>query len=164
MIRSIQNFIDYFSGVRRRTLNFAGAIPPASLDWSPKEGEFTCADLLRHIAAGEKMFVGVVTQGRWKYDGHAGDQQSLDELLALLDRTHTQATQALVALPDTELDQPRPSLVGDRPLKAWRWLMAMSEHEIHHRSQLAMYLMLLGVTPPHIFGLGVEDIIARTVG
>jgi uncharacterized damage-inducible protein DinB len=164
MIRSTQNFIDYFSGVRRRTLHFASGIPTDHLDWSPKDGEFTCADLLRHIAASEKLFVGVVAEGRWKYGGHGGDQGSLDELIALLDRTHEESMRLLGGLPDAELDQPRPSLVADRPLKVWRWLMIMSEHEIHHRSQLAVYLTLLGVTSPHIFGLGVEDIIARAVG
>jgi uncharacterized damage-inducible protein DinB len=42
--------------------------------------------------------------------------------------------------------------------------MAMTEHEIHHRSQLAMYLLLLGVKPPHIYGLGVEELIAKATG
>jgi len=69
----------------------------------------------------------------------------------------------LSALPDDALMEMRPSLNGPE-LKVWRWLMAMSEHEIHHRSQLAVYLSLMGVQPPHIFGLGVEDIISLTVG
>jgi uncharacterized damage-inducible protein DinB len=42
--------------------------------------------------------------------------------------------------------------------------MAMVEHEIHHRSQIAMYLSLMGVPPPHIYGLGVEDVIALATG
>ena len=71
--------------------------------------------------------------------------------------------QRVRAYPDSELFTARPTLNG--PLvKAWRLLMAMVEHEIHHRSQLAMYLMLLGVQPPHIYGLGVEDVIARATG
>ncbi len=164
MIRTVQDFIDYFSSVRRRTLNYAGVIPNDRLNWSPREGEFTCADILRHIAAGEKMFVGVVTQSKWKYDGHGGDQRSLAELLAHLDRTHREAMEALQSLPDSELDQTRPALEGNTQVRAWRWLMAMVEHEIHHRGQLAMYLMLMEITPPHLYGLGVEDLIARATG
>jgi uncharacterized damage-inducible protein DinB len=34
----------------------------------------------------------------------------------------------------------------------------MTEHEVHHRSQLASYLTWMGVEPPDIFGLGVEDV------
>jgi uncharacterized damage-inducible protein DinB len=41
--------------------------------------------------------------------------------------------------------------------------MAMAEHDIHHRSQLAVYLSLMDVQTPHIFGLGVEDLIALSV-
>ncbi len=33
--------------------------------------------------------------------------------------------------------------------------MAMVEHEIHHRSQLADCLKQVGVEPPQIFGLGI---------
>jgi uncharacterized damage-inducible protein DinB len=110
------------------------------------------------------MFVGVVTHGKWSYAGHDGHQTSLDDLIALLDQTHAEAMNALRSLLDSELDQPRPALEGNPQVKAWRWLMAMTEHEIHHRSQLAMYLLLMGITPPHIYGLGVEDLMAKATG
>ena len=164
MIHSTHDFIKYFAGVRKRTLNFALLVPTDRINWSPKEGEFTCADILRHIASSEKMFVGVVVQNKWKYDGHSGDQKSMDELITLLDQAHAEAMGALRFLPDSTLDQPRRALEGSAQVRAWRWLMAMTEHEIHHRSQLAMYLLLMGVTPPHIYGLGVEDLIAKATG
>jgi uncharacterized damage-inducible protein DinB len=49
-------------------------------------------------------------------------------------------------------------------VKAWRLLMAMVEHEIHHRSQLADYLTIMGVDPPQIYGMGVEEVITLAVG
>ena len=165
MIQSITDFIKYFESIRRRTLNYIRVVPADQLDWSPKEGEFTCADIIRHFAASEKMFVGVVVNGRWNYEGHVSDQQqSLDELNALLESTHIEAMNTLEQLSNQDLNEPRygPKREG-HPLKAWRWLMAMTEHEIHHRSQLAVYLSLMGVQPPHIFGLGVEDFIAVSV-
>ena len=164
MIHSTEIFIEYFTGVRKRTLNYVRVVRGDQINWSPKEGEFTCADIIRHIASGEKMFVGVATQGKWKYEGHGGSQGSLDELIAHLEQTHLEAMNDLRSLPDSELHQPRPALEGNIQIKTWRWLMAMVEHEIHHRSQLAMYLMLMGITPPHIYGLGVEDLIAKATG
>ena len=128
LISSVAAFIAYFESIRRRTLQFVAQVPPERMDWAPRAGEFTCGDIVRHLAA-----------------GHA----------AALDRLRT--------LPDAALAEHRPSLDGP-PIRAWRLLMAMVEHEIHHRSQLAMYLMLLGVQPPHIYGLGVEDVIARATG
>lgn len=166
MIQSTTDFIKYFESIRHRTLNYIRVIPPDRLAWSPKEGEFTCADIIRHIIAAEKMFVRVATEGSWNYAGHeAESEQSLDELIALLDATHVETMDKLRQFPDQDLNTPRygPKDEG-HPLKTWRWLMAMTEHEIHHRSQLAVYLSLMGVQPPHIFGLGVEDLIALSVG
>ena len=165
MIQSTVDFIKYFEGIRRRTMNYIRVIPADRLAWSPKPGEFTCADIIRHIITAEKMFVRVVIEGNWKYEGHeAHDEQSLDEMIALLETIHVEEMEKLGQFPDQDLSEPRYGPKGEgRPLKAWRWLMAMSEHEIHHRSQLAVYLSMLDVQPPHIFGLGVEDLIALSV-
>jgi len=165
MIQSTTDFIKYFDSIRRRTFNYIRVVPAERLNWSPKEGEFTCADIIRHIIAAEQMFVRVAIEGRWNYEGHeAESKQSLDELIALLESTHIEAMEKLGQFPDGDLNAQRygPKEAG-HPLKAWRWLMAMTEHEIHHRSQLAVYLSLMGVQPPHIFGLGVEDLIALSV-
>jgi len=165
MIRSTADFIRYFESIRRRTLNYARLVPPDRLGWSPGQGEFTCAHILRHILATERMFVRAALEGRWNYEGHESEEEGgLDELLALFETVHAEVMRALAQLPDANLDAPRPGPKGDgQPVKAWRWLMAMAEHEIHHRSQLAVYLSMLGVQPPHIFGLGVEDLIALSV-
>ena len=165
MLKNIQGFIDYFEGVRRRTLNYLKTIPSDSLNWSPREGEFTIRDLLFHLTVTEKMFVGVFIRNKWKYeDNHADHKEdSLDQLIAYLEQTHIGAMNALRVVNDTELDQQRLTLEGTS-LKAWRLLMMMVEHEVHHRSQLAVYLSLMGVQPPHIFGMGVEDVIARATG
>jgi uncharacterized damage-inducible protein DinB len=160
MIHSVEEFIQYFDGIRRRTLRFARAIPPDRIDWSPGGEAYTCGDLLRHLVAVEKITICEVADGRWAaYPGHdrdlAGD---LEAVIGYLETTHAEAMSRLRALPDSELDQHRAALTG-HPLKTWRLLMSMVEHEIHHRSQLASYLTMMGVEPPQIFGLGVEDVV-----
>lgn len=162
MIQSVGGFIDYYASIRRRTLQFVAAIPADRWDWAPAPGEYTFGDLVRHLAAAEQMFVGAVALGHWQYPGHhalpASDPQT-QTLLALLDTRHQAALHLLRSVPDSDLNQPRVALTG-QPVKTWRLLLAMVEHEVHHRSQLAMYLTLLQVTPPHLYGLGVEDVIA----
>ena len=81
----------------------------------------------------------------------------------LLPATHREAMEKLGTLGDSALFETRPSLRGTE-VKTWRLLMAMVEHEVHHRSQLAMYLTLNRIKPPHIYGLGVEDVIALATG
>jgi uncharacterized damage-inducible protein DinB len=107
------------------------------------------------------MFVGAVARQEWRYAGHSGPTGvPLATLLADLAAGHVQALNTLRAVPDSALHEPRPTLDGPT-VPGWRLLLAMVEHEIHHRSQLAGYLTQLGVPAPHIFGLGVEDVIAR---
>ena len=164
MIQSVDSFIAYFESIRRRTLNFIQAIPPERLAWSPRAGEFTSAELVRHLGAAERMFVGAAVAGRWNYAGHEHDRQpGLDALLAELEAGHAAAIVELRGLSDAGLCAARPTLNGP-PARAWRLLMALVEHEIHHRSQLALYLALMGVEPPQIYGLGVEDVIALATG
>jgi uncharacterized damage-inducible protein DinB len=161
MLQSMTTFVPYFESIRRRTLTCIRCIPEDHLDWAPKPGEFTCGDIIRHLAAAESMFVGAVAESRWRYGGHtAREATTLDTLIADLEQRHAGAMATLRQVPDHELQQPRPTLDGP-PVKAWRLLMALVEHEAHHRSQLAVYLLLMGVQPPHIYGLGVEDVIAR---
>ncbi len=160
MIQGIEQFITYFDAIRRRTIHYIRTVPADQIDWSPQATEFTCGDIVRHLAAGEQMFVGVVVTGKWVYPGHTAQvHETLETILARLADVHNTAQESLRTLTDNDLQQSRPTLNGP-PVKAWRLLLAMVEHEVHHRSQLATYLMLLGVTPPQIYGLGVEDVIA----
>ena len=160
MITSVTAFADYFEGVRSRTRHFVAAVPPDRADWTPQLGEYTCGDIVRHLAACEAMFVGAVVDGAWRYPGHDREvAPTLDAALAHLDAGHAQAAAQLRTLADGALNDPRPPLEpGARPVRAWRLLLAMSEHEVHHRSQLASYLTWMGVEAPDIFGLGVEDV------
>jgi uncharacterized damage-inducible protein DinB len=164
MIHSIAAFIDYFASIRRRTLTYLRAIPPEQVDWTPRQGEFSLGDIIRHLTAAERMFVGAVVDGRWRYDGHerAGNDD-LASLIAHLEQTHLETMARLRPLSDAALQEPRPTLNGPQ-VKAWRLLLALTEHEIHHRSQVAVYLALLGIEPPQIYGLGVEDVIALATG
>jgi uncharacterized damage-inducible protein DinB len=164
MIRTVESFIGYFEGIRRRTLKYLQAIPEDSGNWAPKAGEFTYIDLIHHLAAAEAMFIGVAVNGEWRYAKPPEPARaSLEAALVHLTENHAQAINQLRGLADAELDQPRPTLEGP-PVKAWRLLMAMVEHETHHRSQVAVHLSLMGVEPPQIYGLGVEDVIARITG
>jgi uncharacterized damage-inducible protein DinB len=164
VIGSVREFTEYFDGVRRRTVGFFRTTPPDMIDWVPKTGEYTCGDIIRHVATSESMFTGVVAEGVWRYDGHARAlAATLDQALALLDSRHAAAFRALARTDDAALGEPRPALEpGGRPIHGWRVLMAMCEHEVHHRSQLASYLTLMGVDAPDVFGLGVEDVARLT--
>jgi uncharacterized damage-inducible protein DinB len=164
MIESVTSFLAYFESVRRRTLNFCGAVPESQIDWAPRPGEFTCGDIVRHLAASEQMFAMVALTGRWFYPGHErGLGADLRGALAYLDASHTSAVASLGAMSDEALADSREVIRG-RPIKIWRVLMLMAEHEIHHRSQIGSYLSLMGVESPQLYGLHLEEVIAYCDG
>jgi uncharacterized damage-inducible protein DinB len=39
------------------------------------------------------------------------------------------------------------------PVTAWKLLRAMIEHEVHHRGEMYVYLALLGVERPPLYGV-----------
>lgn len=43
-----------------------------------------------------------------------------------------------------------------------KWLRAMVEHEIHHRGQIYLYLGLLKIETPPLFGLTSEQVIEKS--
>jgi len=56
-IYSAQNFLAYYEKIRQRTLRVVNCIPPDRIEWTYKEGKFTFGDLIRHLAAIEKIHV-----------------------------------------------------------------------------------------------------------
>lgn len=148
MLTSPDAFASYFAAVRQRTLNYVQIIPPDQLEWTPKAGEFSYGDIVRHLAAAEALYVGVVADGTWHVQDHPRHpDDTLAGLIARLELTHAQALATLRALPVDILSEQRASRDGP-PVSAWRWLMVLAEHEIQHRGQLAVYLSLMGVPPP----------------
>jgi uncharacterized damage-inducible protein DinB len=158
MLTSTAAFIQYFERVRARTMAFVDAIPLEKMDWSPRAGEYSCGDLVRHLASVETMDVEAALGNGWRYPGHAPSLgESHAAARAYLHDTHARMMERLRTLPDAGLTTRRGDL-EERPVAVWRILMAMVEHEIHHRSQLAAYLAELGVQPPQLFGVTVEEL------
>jgi uncharacterized damage-inducible protein DinB len=48
-------------------------------------------------------------------------------------------------------------------ITVWKWLRAMVEHEIHHRGQIYLYLAMLEVPTPPLYGLTSEQVRERSM-
>jgi uncharacterized damage-inducible protein DinB len=157
MLKDMPSYLTYLNRVRERTLLALDRIPADQLAWTPRAGEFTLGDIARHFGASEQMFVDAALGAGWHYPGHRAEiwGVTLDDIRAKLERTHTDALARLRSAGDAALNAKQPDLKGN-PISAWRMLMLLIEHEIHHRSQLDTYLMLLGVEPPQVFGVKME--------
>jgi uncharacterized damage-inducible protein DinB len=82
-------------------------------------------------------------------------------VIEFLDRMHREAMEVFGGLGDDDLKLKCVTPAGS-PITVWKWLRAMTEHEIHHRGQIYLMLGLLGVPTPPLYGLTSEEVRARS--
>jgi uncharacterized damage-inducible protein DinB len=79
------------------------------------------------------------------------------------DRLHAESMAIFGKLSPEDLER-KCVTPGGAPIATWKWLRAMVEHEAHHRGQLYLYLAMLGVPTPPLYGLTEEEVKARSAG
>ena len=152
-------FLRYWERVHERTARVVALVPPSALEWSYQPGKFTCGDLIRHLAAIERTMFAENAAGRpSRYSGHG--RELADGYPAVMDfyrRMHEETVAIVAALAPADLLR-RCRTPGGAELPVWKWLRAMLEHQIHHRGQLYLYLSMLGVPAPPLYGLTSEEV------
>lgn len=156
-IRDLSTFLDYFGKLHQRTMRVVSCIPSDKVDWSFRPGKFTVGDLARHIAAANRYIFAETLQGKpSRYAGCGKELASTyDEIIAFSEKLHQESTQIISG---SDLNG-RCRTPDGASMTAWKWLRAMTEHEIHHRGQIYTYLALLEVSTPPLYGLTSEQIV-----
>lgn len=162
-IHSVEPFVEYYAKVRGRTDAVVACIPRDEIEWTVRPGRFTLGDIVRHLGAIERYMYAENALGKpSRYPGHGRELASgYDEVLAFFAETHRQSMEIFSGLSPDDLRGKCETPAGVK-ITVWKWLRAMVEHEIHHRGQLYLYLGLLGVEVPQIFGLTSEEVRARS--
>jgi len=158
MVHDIEEYVKYLDGVHKRTMQYLKAIPDELLNWKPSEDKFSIADLLRHIASARLMFLEIFEHGSWTYAGHdISKGASLEYISNYLESCQVNLTEGLLKIGNDVLSKKVLTLHGHE-VSAWRILMSIPEHEIHHRGQISTYLQMNKIEPPQIFGLKIEQV------
>jgi uncharacterized damage-inducible protein DinB len=163
-IVSIQAFLQYFSSVRKRTMRVARCIPADKIDWGYAPGKFTLGDILRHLAVAERYMWAENVQGHpARYTTHGKElADGLENVLVFMERMHAESVEIFSRLSGEDL-QRKCVTPGNAPITTWKSLRLMTEHEIHHRGQIYLYLAMLGVPTPPLYGLTSEQVRAQGV-
>ena len=163
-IRDLAEFLNYFDKVHQRTMRVVRAIPPDKVDWRFRDGVFTLGDLVRHIATVNRYMFGEIVQGR--PSAYAGCGRDLaaryEEIIEFAERLYRETTAILSTFNPEDLNRKCTTPDG-ASITTWKWLRAMIEHEIHHRGQIYIYLSILGVPTPPLYGLTSEQLLDRSV-
>jgi uncharacterized damage-inducible protein DinB len=163
-IQNLDVFLEYLGKVHQRTVRVASCIPADKLEWSYREGKFTLGDLVRHVAAIERyMFVETIQGKPSQYSGCGTELASgLEEVLSFFERMHRESVEIISRLTSDDLNRKCATPDG-ASITVWKWLRAMVEHENHHRGQIYIYLAILGVPTPPLYGLTSEQVRERSL-
>ncbi|MFN2385444.1 MAG: DinB family protein [Thermoanaerobaculia bacterium] len=162
-ILEIAPFLEYFERLRDRTRRVVAAIPHERLDWTYRPGKFTCADIVRHLAAIERWMYAENVQGKpSRYAGHGPEiAEGYPDLTTFLESLHADAMTIFAGLTPQDLAGKCLTPAGTS-ITTWKWLRAMVEHEVHHRGQLYVYAGMMGLEGPPLYGLTSEEVRSRS--
>jgi uncharacterized damage-inducible protein DinB len=162
-ITTPREFLDYYEKVRQRTLKVIACIPPEKFGWRYAEGKFSFADIIRHLAAIERYMYAENAQFKpSRYPGHGPElAEGPENVLAFFHRLHQESMEIFSRLSPEDLRK-KCVTPGGVSITVWKWLRAMVEHEVHHRAQMYVYLGMLGITTPPIYGLTSEEVRERS--
>lgn len=159
-IDTIDEFTTYYARVKQRTARLFEHIPEDHLEWTFREGKFTIGDQVRHIANIERyMFASIAQHAQSRYAGCGVEYaQGLENVIAYYHAMSAESLAIFKSLSKEDLLKKCKTPAG-MEITCWKWLRAMLEHEIHHRAQVYLYLSMLEVETPPIFGLTSEEVI-----
>lgn len=163
-IRELGEFLTYLDRVHQRTMRVVHAVPPDKIDWTYRAGKFTLGDLVRHIATIERYMFAETAAGRPSRYAGCGPElaENYDEVVQVCERLHVESVQIFSQFTSADL-QGKCTTPDGTSITVWKWLRAMVEHEIHHRGQIYVYLSLLELPSPPLYGLTSEQVRERSV-
>jgi uncharacterized damage-inducible protein DinB len=164
IIRSYYPFWD--AQYRPYLLAAVDALPVEQFDFKPRPDMLTARQVVVHIAEAEAAWNRIIDRGpevdspEWVAPAddpaqgfrtlvEAPDHAALQRLLA---GAH-EATRSRFDRPAGELGRVLERRFDDGVVRTYtvHWILDhVQEHEIHHRSQLNLYLRMLGIEPPSI--------------
>ena len=153
--------LDHEFDATRRVL---AAVPWDRADWTPHEKSSPLGQLARHVATLPRFgLMSLTSDGVDMAEIKMPQDEigSTDDLLAVWDDTSAALRDALSQADDDDLDKPwtmsmrgNPLVSGQRHNIVRQWSLS---HIAHHRGQLTVYLRMLDVPVPGVYGPSADD-------
>ena len=138
-------------------------VPTDKLAWKPHSKSMSLGALAMHIASGPGFLTGWATQDSVTFSGGSSpDATSTAEILAAHDASAAQAKSNISSIGDANLGRmwefktPDGKTMMTMPKAALLRTLALN-HIYHHRGQLSVYLRLLDVPVPSIYGPSADE-------
>lgn len=133
-----------------KTRKILECVPDEQFEWRPHERSSTLGKLANHLAT-MPIFAAAVINGMAK---RSRDAASSGALLEAFDQNIAASREALGAANDEHLTVtvPQMNMTREDVLRE-----RMMSHMIHHRGQLTVYLRLLNVAVPGMYGPSADE-------
>jgi uncharacterized damage-inducible protein DinB len=131
-------------------------IPQDALAWKPHEKSRSLGEIAAHIANLPGVFIATLNHDEFDRNDYKSAVDTISDILETFDRNISSALEVLKAQPNEWLLASWRYKYGEQvifkmPRLAVIRAMALN-HMIHHRGQLSVYLRLLGIALPPVYG------------
>jgi uncharacterized damage-inducible protein DinB len=136
-------------------------VPSDRGEWRPHPKSFPIGHLAQLVSWMPGWLTNMATQPRLDLmTSPSYSFETTDTLLATFDRNVREARAALSTLDDGKLDQSWSLVMGDKTVFSNAVGSALRQtlrHLVHHRAQLTVYLRMLDIPVPGIYGASADD-------
>jgi uncharacterized damage-inducible protein DinB len=158
-----------FDNEAKTTRRVLERVPADKLEWRPHPKSMTLGVLALHVAGSPGVICGWAAEDETQLKGEPSPiPTSTEEILAAHDQSVEKSKEILGSLGDEGLKKMWSAKAGGNTLmtmpKAALVRAIVMNHWIHHRGQLSVYLRLLDVPVPSIYGPSADEnpFVART--
>jgi uncharacterized damage-inducible protein DinB len=148
----VETLLTEFDEEMTNTRRMLERVPGDKLAWKPHEKSFTLAKMANHLAAFPVAIAFVIT-------GRGATPPEAATKLELLEAFDQRVAIARATLAGTNENRLAETFMVDPGVTKARGaaLRRMISHMIHHRGQLSVYLRLLDVAVPGMYGLSADE-------
>jgi uncharacterized damage-inducible protein DinB len=157
-----QAFLQEFDNEATITRRVLERVPTDRFDWKPHPKSMSLGQLAMHTAMTPGAICGWACQDEFKFTGEkAPVATTTDEVLAAHDKSVAKVKDVMGELGDAGLMRSWKATAGEQtifemPKVALIRSIALN-HWYHHRGQLSVYLRLLDVPVPSIYGPSADE-------
>jgi uncharacterized damage-inducible protein DinB len=162
-MNAIESLLNQYDVEAQNTRKILECVPPEKFGWKPHEKSCSLAGLAGHIAELPGFLSAIattdvmeLTAGEWK----PFIPSTREELMQGFEKTMQDTRKVLAGLNEAEFAKPwkltfKGAPVMDGPRSTL--LPNTLHHLVHHRGQLTVYLRLLGVKFPGVYGPSADE-------
>jgi len=162
MMSTIEALLQELEQEKQTTKRVLERVPEDRLTWKPHEKSMSMGQLALHVATVPGAIAEISRQSPFKVGQFTQPPAtSAAELVPALEQSIAKACDVLRTMDDASLAKTWRAMDGDREIFAIPvgalFRSVMLNHWYHHRGQLSVYLRLVGVPVPSIYGPSADE-------